>query len=690
METKTDAVKSLKWNDNLLTDDKKKKVVAVRERIEQLMDTRKDHFGTNLDKLWSEADQAYIPHRINTTGGKKKKAIVTDEERGWRGQMVDLNSSQWQSDISEGNVYIKIGVALSILIDQNPSGVFSASGKKYEKTTELIKQLYEKSWEIAQSKGQLKLFVHNLAKYGFACARTYPLKLTRKVQHLTQYNDDSPEDSVYEEKEVIEYNDVYRENLDPRNVWVDDGAKPNNTMSVKDWTWRKVYTMKQAEQEFGKYKNWKYVVEGGNTEDTIDEVKSVGKKVKSKRLVEAKFYESIEDDCFIVFLGSVPIIVDPMPIADNNGAKKLSLWMSYWTLRHAESIYGIGIYEAIRYEQGLVDRFRNMTIDQLTLAIYKMFFYQGTQALTDTGEIQITPGKGKQVLDPKNITWLEVPGPGKDAYEGIAMMRKSLDEASGITDPLMGEVTGKTAFELAQAKEAALKRMKTPLDNILDALNNEGYITVALMQMLYSVPETYEISDPDLIDAYLQEIGSDPELFDRTEEGVFTAKVYREFPLNLDKDEKGNLIESDDTKFIRMKPSSLSWHGIINIKSQSMLTPSKQIDKTLELEMWNMLIPLLAQPPEIYMKPVKEIIKLYDKDPKDILPDSWLNPQPMQQPLFVDQHDAQAMAQQGAQPGQQPPLAGAQKVQPGGTQMVGQQPKSIVGQTMNKLTQGVR
>lgn len=644
------------FDETSLTKKKQEYFAFVKKRIEELQQTREDHYGVNLDKLWSEADAAYIPHRLKSKG---KKVVATDEERGWRGALVDLQKSgDWQSDISESNPYIKIGTALAILVDQNPSGTLTPSGKKFEKTTNLIEQLYNQSWETAKSKGQLKLFVHNLAKYGFAAARTYPLRIERTVQKLVTYNEESPEDSVYEEKKVLEYNDVFRENLDPRNVWIDDMAKPNNPFSVRDWAWRKVYSMDAAEEEFGKYKNWKFVQSGGNTQDVVgDAVKGKSKNLKDGRLLEVYFYESRLKDLFMVIANGVPIVIEPLPVADINGVKKLSLWHAYWTLRHAESVYGIGIYEAIRYEQGMLDRIRNMTVDQLTLAIYKMFFYQGTQSLSDTGDITITPGKGKQVLDPKNITWLEVPGPGAEAWEGIEMFRKTLDEVSGITDPLLGEVTGKTAFELAQAKESALKRMKTPLDNILDALDIEGYITICLMQLLYSIPETYTISDPKLIEAYLQEIQSDPDLYERGDDDTFTAKVYREFPLNLDKDEKGNLTQTEETQFFRVKPSYLNWAGVINVKSQSILTPSKQIDKTLELEMWNMLIPLLAQPPELYLKAAKSIVKLYDKDPDDILPDSWLNPQPpvQDESLFVDAASLGA----GGQP--QPVQQGAER-----------------------------
>ena len=635
-------------------------------RIEELQKVRKNHYGVDLDKLWADADKDYIPHRLGGVG--KRVLVENDETKGWRGtsSLVRLGESNWQSDVSQANVFVKIQTALATLVDQNPTGVLTALTKKFQATTELIRQLYQRSWEYDRSKEQLKLFVFNLAKYGWAAARTYPLRIERKVQVLVEINQEDPSKNVYEEQTVVEFNDIHRENLDPRNVWMDDMARPSNFRSVKDWTWRKIYDVDTAEEEFGKYPLFEKAKKAsGITTETISETTTNNQQIAtaSDRLVEVYFYENRIRDMFMVIINDVPVVIEPLPISTAKGIKKLSLWQTYWVLRHSESPYGIGLYEAVRYDQSILDRFRNMTIDQLTLSIYKMFFYQGTQNLQDTGQIKIQPGVGKQVLDPKNINWLEVPGPGKDAFEGIKMLKEDVDEASGITAPLMGEITGKTAFEVAQAKESALKRLKNPLNNILEALNEEGYITIALIQLLYSTPETYEISDLALIEAYLQETGGDSELYERqntvdeggNESSTFTAKVYPEFPLNLETDEGENLIETEETKFFRIKPRFLEWDGIINIKAQSILTPSKQVDKALDLEMYNMLIPLMqgmAQerimfqqqqlPNNVYAltngKTALSIVKLYDKDPKDIIPDDWFKdaqlPQAMQ-PLFV-------------------------------------------------------
>ena len=692
------------FNINSLSETDKKNFAYVGERVWELRQYRKQaQYNVMLEQIWQDADKDYVPHRLNSLG---KKVITTDEDKGWRGTNLRfLDNADWRADFSKPNPFTKIQTALSILVDQNPSGVFTPASKQYQATTKLMEQLYSRSWEYARSKQQLKLFVFNLAKYGWAISRTYPLRISRTVRNIVEYNDEDPEKSVYETKEVVEYNDIFRENLDPWNCWIDDMTKPNNRFSMRDWAWRKVYTMDSFMEEFGRYPNSKFVRPGGVTSDRVDAPNSSimpQRKFVAKDLVEVYFYENRMKDLFCVKAGEVPVVLEPLPVADISGSKKLSCWQAYWNLRSAESPYGIGIYEAIRYEQAVLDSIRNMTIDQLTLSINKMFFYQGTSQLTETGDISITPGKGKQVLDPKNVKWLEVPGPGADAWKGLEVMDMDVEKASGISDTLEGTITGKTAFEVAQAKEAALKRLKTPLDNITDALSDEAYLTISLIQLMYSVPEVHQITDAKLVDEYLNEIQSDPDLYERDTEGNFQAKVYREFPLNLSKDEKGNLVETKETEFFRVKPKSLDWAGVIYVKAQSVLTPSKQVDKALELEMYNILIPLLAQPPEIYQKVAKQICKLYDKDPEDILPDSWLNPMAQMMNGMMPGVGATPGVQgtpQGAPPlfvptggatqGTSPPAGGPNGAAQAptlvsSTQMSPQKPTGVVGKTISR------
>ena len=600
----------------------------VKKRIKQLQEARHDVFGTNLEKKWAQADKDYIPHTLSK---RSKKVIASDDELGWRGHFVEIGKDDWQTKNSEPNPYIKIQTALSILVDRNPEAIFNPASEKFETSNTLMKHLYKRNWEIANSRQQLKLFIFNLAKYGWAIGRTYPLILRNKVKNLVDVNERG--EKKWEEKDVTEYNDVFRENLDPWNAWIDDMARPNSAYSLRDWAYRKMYDYDTFMVEFGDYPNAKHVKarvienlgdeEGTDSSDVLDQEMKSRKTYQEEDLVEVIFYENKVKDLFVVMANQVPVVIEPLPIQDNTGAKKLSCWQSYWMLRHSETPYGIGIWESMKQNQTLYDQLKNMTMDQLILSIYKMFFYTGTEQLDGTGRIEVKPGVGKQIADPKNIAFLEVPGPGAEAWKGLEYVKDALDKSSMVNPALEAEITGKTAFEIAQAKESALRLLGTPLDNIIDALRTEAYISVALIAQIYSIPEVVKLTDRDDIDKYLQEINFDQELYSEEPDGV-NANIYRELQLGLDTDEQGKLLESEDSKFFRIKPSALAWEGIIDIKPQSILKTSKELEKTQTLEFANLLIPLLAQDPVITKKPAIRLCKKWDEEPEDWLPDGWL------------------------------------------------------------------
>jgi hypothetical protein len=608
-------------------------------RINDLKDARKEILGKNknIENAWKLADEDYIPHKLGKSG---RKWLVQDDDLGLASasRYVDIGGKQWQSDAATLNPYIKIQTALSILIARNPSVDLNPSCEKYEQTTLLQKELYRKSWEVAKSLQQLKLFAFNLAKYGWSIARTYPRIVKNNSKVISEFNPDEPYNSKYENTESVEFNGVYRENLDPWLSWIDDKATPNNPMSRRDWCFAKWTPYKQLEKEYGKTKNWKYIKKGASADD-IDSGSEHIKEYVSKDMKLAYYYENLDDDVLTMIIDGIPIIEIPLPVSDTKGNKKLSCWDAYWTLRHAEIPYGIGINEAIRNDKVLYDKFRNMTVDQVILSIYKMFFYQGTDQIDGSGNIKISPGEGKQVVNPREINWLDVPGAGKEAWDGIEMMQKAIDEASGISPNLEGEITGKTAFENAQATEFALRRLGTPLGNITDALEQDAQITMSINEMIYSIPEVITITNPDLIQAYYEEIKGNTELYGRDEQGNFQAKLYPEIQVNLDEDEQGRLVESDEAKFFRPLPGALKWDGIIRVKGQSMIVETKTLQKQMTLELFNLIVPLLAQPMEIALKPIKQLLKKYEIDWKDWVPDAWLieQPQQQQQSLFIPQ-----------------------------------------------------
>jgi len=56
----------------------------------------------------------------------------------------------------------------------------------------------------------------------------------------------------------------------------------------------------------------------------------------------------------------------------------------------------------------------------------------------------------------------------------------------------------------------------------------------------------------------------------------------------------------------------------------SILSITPTLDRTKELEMFNLLSPMLGQPPEVIGKIAKQLVKLYGKDYRNYLPENFL------------------------------------------------------------------
>ncbi len=617
---------------------------AFEERKDFLQEHRKQK---GIEEIWKAADRAYIPHKIDSRRGKK--VLVSDDELGWRSTPIDLGSEdQWQEESVSPNPYIKIQTALGIIVDRNPTAVLTAGAKKYENNTTLVKSLYERSWDIAQSKkAMLKPFVFNCAKYGKGVGRTYPLNITRKVRNLKKYVPENPSKNEYEELDHTYYDDIFRESLSPWQVWFDDAAILGNPYSCNDVIYYKDYTWLKFQEQFGHLKNFYYVNPEMKVLTDDNQIKTAEQgnedSKNSKLMIRVWFWENLEMDLLYIETDEgICLVNEPMPQEPKN--KRLSVYSSPWTMRDDKDPDGIGVYEAMRNDHQLYNKIRNMTMDQLVLSIYREFFYSGTETLEGDGQMRTRPGRGRQVSDPKNVKWNEIPGPGNEAWDAQDRQLMRIDDVTGINKSLQGEITGSTAFEISQARESALKRMKIPLEHITDALEQDAYISLGIIEDLYSVPKIKllvqdKYIEPFEIDQYETEDGE--ELM----EGRDYTTEYREVPLNLERDEEGVINPTESVQFFQLKPEEIPWEGVVKIKGQSIIADSELLERTTVVELSNLIVPMFSMPREIAEKPAREVIKAYNRDPEDWFPDMWLIPP----------DEMAAMQQQGAEGEEQSP-----------------------------------
>lgn len=626
----------------------------LKKRIPILKDTKKNILGgINYEKIMEDADREYQPHRLtkgeNEDGGY---VFVYDEEIGVRGgaRIVKTRneSESWRSNVSEPTLLTKINTALSILIDKNPEAVFKATAERYKATTALTQARWKKSWDVGKAKKQLKLFIFDLAKYGFAIGRTYPRLVQRNGEILEEINVTNPEKNKYQKTTITEFNGVLREKLDPYRTWIDDMTNLTDPWSMDDWYFEKDYSYDSLEREFGNYDNFDKIPKSARVEM---ETEKKNQEIKERMdIVTLGFYESKNKDLYAIYVPTLDVVLYHSPLP--NDEKRLSCWWTYWNERDPRTPYGIGLYEILKNNKVLYDRLKNMTVDQLVMAIYPMLFYSGQGK--GTGDMTISPGILKQKLPGTTIDQVNVHYDPR-GWEGVRNIAEQMDEDTGISHTLQGEVTGKTLGEVLHAKDAALKRLNIPLNNIAEALEDEAYISLSWDAQISSIPEVKQFSDADEYNAYLQETGKQSSRMLIGENGVISADFLPMVEFSLEQNKEGILIENPKDRFFQIgrdiPVSSLRWEGIIKVIPQSILVPSKEIERQRKMELFNLVMPIIeilsqaSQLAPFYIKPLRQVLESQDEKLENWLPKNIIeladNPIAStagveQQPLFKD------------------------------------------------------
>lgn len=633
-----------------LSEEEKKVEEYVSLRVTQMKDYRKE---LKVEEEWKEADKEYIPSELDTDENPRKRFEQSDET-GLRSRAVKVRDEDedWRSNNSDPTLLAKIQTAISIIIDRNPDVVYKTLTRANEKRTALAKALRDRNWNISGAKWMWKKFIFNLAKYGWAPGRAYPRLIKFDKEVLTEVNTEDPSKNVYENHELVWYNDVDRESLDPFRTWIDEQSKPYDEYSRNEWYFEKDYSYDQAVVEFGQYGFKKFVPNPRDLRVTDQEEESQPAKedeIKERQdLVTIGFFESRIRDLYVIRIPKLNAVLHYCPLPNDDGL--LSVFDTPWVLRSADNPYGISLWRTIKQKKTLYDKMQNMTMDQLVLSIMKMFFYTGTNNLINDGKIKIKPGKGVQIINGK-VDWMEVPGPGKEAFEGLQFLKNGMDDDSGISPTLQGQVTGQTLGETQLAKEASLKRLKMPVENIAYAMELDSYLTLSWMAQIYSTPEVKEFASLEQIAEYEKEQGVkagemnptggiDPMTNEAM--GPYQTTFFPEMSLPLEKN-GDELIESRSERFFTfgkdIKLTDLKWRGILEVVPKSLITSSSELQKQGITELGSILAPILGQPPEIFGKWAKQMVLSRELDPKDWLPDNYLQylQQDTQNSLFIQQ-----------------------------------------------------
>ena len=198
-------------------------------------------------------------------------------EKQWEQYRKEKEEWEWQSDYY---VPLTTSIVESILadeIEQLPRPLILPRGAEDLHRTRVMQAIFEYSWDVANGDDEMMKIMRGTLIHGTAIAQEYYLRDKRMVRDivglLDKKNKRKQRDFMGDEREIVEYDDVMMEWVDPRDVLVDESATDFNrgVKKARDCIRRYIMNYRDAKNFFkgdptwDHLNNFRFVKPGGDT-----------------------------------------------------------------------------------------------------------------------------------------------------------------------------------------------------------------------------------------------------------------------------------------------------------------------------------------------------------------------------------------------------------------------------------------
>lgn len=274
---------------------------------------------------------------------------------------------------------------------------------------------------------------------------------TRKT--ITEYDPETGECKWKEEIYKIEQ--CYSKRIRPEEFFV---LNPyiRNVQKQPKVAWRTNYDKSQFDEEFGGYKNSKYVVpKDGFGEKEIQTYygERWTSRVSEGKVEVVRIFDRMQDRMAIVANG---VVLSDSPFIWENGKKKKYPFAVSTSAPFAggEFFWGMSLGHKLRGDSAAIDTLYNLGIEQAKLAVNPPILYTPGNEIEDYA---LKSGKNLEVNDLNGFKELQFKSPDQSYFNFLSVMSKNIDFAS--VDPVsQGQnVGGTTARGQVIAEENARK-----------------------------------------------------------------------------------------------------------------------------------------------------------------------------------------------------------------------------------------
>lgn len=547
----------------------------------------------------------------------------------WENWREQKGKDQWQSNHIVPMTFSVVETALSEVVELQLRPKIGPQGEEDVPRAKVMQYGFNYSCEVSDWDMNLYDVWQDTFIKGTAIAQEYYWADKRMIQNIKD-KDGKP---ITTETEVLDYDDVYMENVRLEDFYVDERARGFlGPYKARDCIRRYIMNIDDFRQFFSgdiwdPMGNARFVRPGGDV-NYYENYKPPEGINKDKDVEVLWYWSTRPNDRLWIVANDVMVRRGPNPYKH----KQLPFARNI-DVKRTHSFYGKGEPEILESVQDEANVIRRMTIDRSHLDIDKMFIVSTRVSLND--EDLIARPHGMIPSDDTNVTKSVEYG---DLPQSVELTYKHLEDDSvigtGINPRAQSLPTAGSATEAAILKESTLKRIRKKIWMMKkEFLPVVCRLRMANILQFYSQPRLEEIVGDAATQQYKEEVNKLQELGLLLEDqGKLYKKEFRQIGIQdkaLSFDAKGQLRESSTTgtTFFTMLPKyfmPVSRGGYtVTFDATSDIQISKPLQQSKDLELFDRLIAVATTIPNSY-DPVKlgdMILESYDKDPAQFKPD---------------------------------------------------------------------
>ena len=295
----------------------------------------------------------------------------------------------------------------------------------------------------------------------------------------------------YIEGERVIFDNCYQQVVPLEDFYISNAFEPNIQKQPKV-IWRKITTHFEAEQEFGGYKNWKFVRPGAyvslNVETTFYR-EDLGSHL-GKDEVEVFRYYNRKDNRHVIMVNGVILYDDPIPFKDGKYpfAKTVNEPFAvdfFWGNGHPGKYMG---------EQDLINTFINLMADKTINSLLPTGLSSDLDDMVDDDVIEI--GKIRKVSDIEKWKWWEAPevnGGEQQMFQQIMnLAREAGNTDAGMqSTPKGGKVP---ARQLLLKQQEIMQKISFNMNFLEDLERDRTELRISHILQFYSIPKVEKIT----------------------------------------------------------------------------------------------------------------------------------------------------------------------------------------------------